>query len=193
MSLNSCIPFDECRLPVSETQISFGNGNSKILEGDDFDKKNEYWVSFLEEYSSRPQVLFDREPCATVIANNNVTPIRSDGSLRRSFESTFLLPKLRSYIISNIPLVQSYLSKNPDLLEFLICLADFFLEIKDVERVELLVYKDVEEGWEKLQVVARTQIVDVDRIIELEEFLFNRFLLHSSEHFSDRIIFSVGS
>jgi len=176
------------RHPFSVTEI-----NLAAVENDaSVNESSEHWTSFNNEHSLMLSDFLEHrtEQFGTVIGGN-VVPITAAHSLRTSFEDSFLVSLLGGYEISEVRLVNSYVGRNPDLLNFLQVINSRLLASESIDKVTLELYKDVEEGWEKLHVQADSNINSIDLIIQLEKAFFIELFVENAQTFSDRIIFSV--
>ena len=178
----------DVRHPFSPTEISFDAAENDMP----VNESSEHWTPFINELHLIPSDILEHraEQFGTVIGGN-VVPITLAHSLRSSFVDSFLLSPLDGYEISEVRLVNSYVGRNPDLLNFLQVINSRLQNCESIDTVALELYKDVEEGWEKLHVQADTNMESIDEIIQLEKTLFIELFVENGQTFSDRIIFSV--
>lgn len=95
------------------------------------------------------------------------------------------------YSIDDPSAVERYLENNSELIEPLNVIAAELTKASYVGSVSLELYRDSEEHWEKLFVVATSTIVDVDELIALEDELFLSFFQPKTDDLSGRVALSV--
>lgn len=129
----------------------------------------------------------------SVIPSENRTMIREDFS-KQLIDATRFSPvsALHGYTFEDRIGVEYYLSKNRDLVSFLSILADRLNSEVKVDSTGLELYRDIEEGWEKLFVVASTSFDDMDELISLEDSLFDEFFEPENDLIAGRIVLSLG-
>ncbi|MDC1513627.1 hypothetical protein N8456_06015 [Porticoccaceae bacterium] len=177
----------DVRHPFSATEIDL----AAVQNETSLNESSEHWTSFNNEHRLMSDILEHRTEQFGTVIGGNVVPITEAHSLRSSFEDSFLVSLLGGYEISEIRLVNSYVGRNPDLLNFLQVINSRLLASESIDKVTLELYKDVEEGWEKLHVQADSNINSIDLIIQLEKAFFIELFVENAQTFSDRIIFSV--
>lgn len=104
---------------------------------------------------------------------------------------TDLSGALSRYKVKNFPQVERYLKGNNDLVELLRQLSVQVSSSKDVASIELELYHDIEEHWEKLYVTVNTQIEDMDKLDVFEDYLYSSFFAPKTEMLSGRVVFSI--
>lgn len=98
---------------------------------------------------------------------------------------------LNGYEIKEFADVENYLNQNTDLLGYLSSLPACISKSEGVESVELELYHDIEEHWEKLFVAVNTAIEDVDELDTLDDSLFSSLFEPKAELLSGRVVLSV--
>lgn len=182
---------NEAWQPTSATEITLGSNMVASEHDAPVSESSEHWTSFLNEYSLLADTLEHRAEHFGTVIGGNVVPITAAYSLRRSFEDSFLVSQLEGYKISEVSLVNSYIGKNSDLLNFLQVISSRLLHSEFIDKVTLALYKDAEEGWEKLHIQANSNIDSIDDIINFEKLLFVELFVEGAPMFANRIIFSI--
>ena len=88
--------------------------------------------------------------------------------------------------------VKNYLDHNNDLLDFLSSLPESISKSDGVESVELELYHDIEEHWEKLYVIVNTQLDDVSELDALEDSVYSSLFEPNNDLISGRVVLSIG-
>lgn len=109
-----------------------------------------------------------------------------------SIASVALASVLEGYVVHSLEPVEKYLADNCDLLGFLAGVSSKLKEVNSIESFELEYYYDFEEGWDKLFVVANTQLEDTDELDKLEATLFDSLFEPQTLLLSGRVILSIG-
>lgn len=189
--ISSLLP-NEVRPSTSPTEIPL-EANISPVENISFAQGSfEHWASFIDEYeSTSPDILRYRDEHFGSVIRGNIIPITAANNLRSSFEDSFLVSRLDGYEIREVRLVNEYIGRNPDLLNFLQLINGRLLSLESIDKVALAFYKDAEEGWAKLHVQAYSDLDSIEEIIQLEKFLFIELFVESAQTFSNRIVFSV--
>lgn len=135
-------------------------------------------------------------PPGTTILPENFSHQPTFAHSHRLFEdsaaSVVLAPVLEGYIIHDAEAVKNYLAANSDLLDFLTLVSCKLKEVEDIKSIELEHYHDSEEGWDKLFVVANTQLDDMDLLDQLEAELFGSLFESEMAWLSGRVVLSMG-
>jgi len=132
----------------------------------------------------------------TIILSESFSPqltlAPSHSKPEESIASIVLASVLEGYAIHNSDSVEGYLAANSDLLEFLIFVSCKLKQVEAIESIELEHYHDSEEGWDKLFVVANTQLEDMDVLDQLEADLFGSLFEPKMPWLSGRVVLSIG-
>ena len=106
--------------------------------------------------------------------------------------ASIMASTLEGYVIHNTDPVESYLTTNSDLLDFLALVSSKLKEVESIESIELEYYHDSEENWDKLFVVAKTQLENMDELDQLEATLFGTLFEPEVSLLSGRVVLSIG-
>ncbi len=126
--------------------------------------------------------------CATMIADS-LSQLRPNNSTGRTFERHFLLLMLRNYELNGIEDIEQYLRKISDLFDFLDCISSLLLGADNITAVEMELYRDVDEGWEKLYIQARTRISDINIMLDTEDRLYDEVFSPIADKLASRVAF----
>lgn len=130
-------------------------------------------------------------PADTVILANRLSPPSAAAISKRGESEMDLSFALDGFEVKGLADVENYLNRNYDLLSFLSSLPDHISNAYGVESVELELYHDIEEHWEKLFVIVNTQIDDMDELDVLEDSLFSSLFEPRAELLFGRVVLSI--
>lgn len=88
--------------------------------------------------------------------------------------------------------VDEYLSENPGLERFLDEIPAPLFKEEGIKTLDLELYHDYDEHWEKLFVVVNTDIIDMQELERLQKRLVMKFIEPRAEALAGRVILSVG-
>ena len=175
------------------TQPSQTMGAVSALSQDSFLKKTA--IAALISFPTMIQPVF-ASPQETVILSNGLSHqpayIYSNLSQKEFIYSDSLNSVLENYVIKDQNAVKHYISHNDDLLNFIGFAARKLHRVEYISSVELELYHDSEENWEKLFIVVNTELDDMDEIDQLETSLFYSIFEPQIALLSGRVVLSVG-
>jgi len=120
-----------------------------------------------------------------VFAHNHYQP-------KEPIANIALTSVIKGYSINDVEPVKNYLATNSDLLDFLTRVSCKLKEVDAIDSIELEHYYDSEEGWEKLFIIANTQLEDMDVLDQLEADLFGSLFEAETPWLSGRVVLSIG-
>jgi hypothetical protein len=105
---------------------------------------------------------------------------------------TLLLNKVfEKYTIEDKPSVIYYLTKNYDLISFILNSHLIITNNKEIISSSLEYYYDIEEGWDKIFIAATTSLSEIDSINILEDNLFNTIFMPNINWLKGRVVFTI--
>ena len=129
------------------------------------------------------------EVIAAEVSSNSYRP---EGYLPKQVKNSSIIDKLsKAYTVSSSVVVGQYLTNNQDLIETLNTIPAQLANSPSVKAIELELYQDIEENWEKLFVMVTTITDDIDKLDRMEDELFTSLFQPHMEQLAGRLVLSV--
>ncbi len=93
-----------------------------------------------------------------------------------------------SYSLVGDEQVISYINSNPELWDFILSAHADLTKYADFKYIELSVYEDVEENWQKLFLSINHIRRDLDEILDIEDLILDKWLLPKDQLLRGRVV-----
>lgn len=182
MNGNSCIQLDAAFNGAS-SDISLLSSNTYVGQTNDerYDRQCGYFNEFVNTGDVSTFVFPDSIATELISMTDILASIVCKSQFDPINQELLISTIISTYEINDRAEVENYLRENNDLLNFLKETSRTLLAEEAIMSIGLSIFTDIEEGWQKLNVEASTEVVDIDELLDLEDSLYiNYFVPHIS-------------